>query len=178
MRAIRALSWIELKLYLREPVTVVFTLALPPLVLYILAEVFGNVPDPQHVVYGGVGPTDYYTPAYIGLVIASLGLIGLPVHVASYRERGVLRRFRAARVPVRALLASQMFVVFVGVVGGAVILVALARLIYGVQWPVSWPGWCSRSFSVRSRSPRSACCSAPCCRPPARPRASGCCFGS
>ncbi len=140
MRAIRALSWIELKLYLREPVTVVFTLALPPLVLYILAEVFGNVPDPQHVVYGGVGPTDYYTPAYIGLVIASLGLIGLPVHVASYRERGVLRRFRAARVPVRALLASQMFVVFVGVVAGAVILVALARLIYGVQWPVSWPG--------------------------------------
>ncbi len=140
MRAIRAMSWIELELYLREPVTVVFTLALPPLVLYILAEVFGNVPDPEHVVYGGAGPLDYYTPAYIGLVIASLGLIGLPVHVASYRERGVLRRFRAARVPVRALLASQMFVVFVGVLAGSVILVALARLTYGVHWPVSWPG--------------------------------------
>ena len=44
MRAVRALSWIELKLFLREPITVVFTLALPPIVLYVLAEVFGNVP--------------------------------------------------------------------------------------------------------------------------------------
>jgi len=32
----------------------------------------------------------YYVPAYIGLVIASMGLIGLPVHLAAYRERGVL----------------------------------------------------------------------------------------
>ena len=43
--AVRALSWIELKLFLREPITVVFTLALPPLVLFVLAEVFGNTPD-------------------------------------------------------------------------------------------------------------------------------------
>ena len=61
MRAVRALSWIELKLFLREPVTVVFTLALPPLVLYILAQVFGNTPDPE--VYGGAGPVNYYVPA-------------------------------------------------------------------------------------------------------------------
>jgi ABC-2 type transport system permease protein len=140
MRTVRTLSWIELKLFLREPVTVVFTLALPPLVLYVLAQVFGNTPDPEGRVYGGAGPLDYYTPAYIGLVIASLGLIGLPVHVASYRERGVLRRFQAARMPVRALLASQLFVLFTAVVAGSVILVALARVSYQVHWPISWLG--------------------------------------
>lgn len=134
------LSWIELKLFLREPVTVVFTLALPPLVLFVLAEVFGNTPDPEGVVYRGVGPMEYYTPAYIGLVIASLGLIGLPVHVASYRERGVLRRFRAARVPVRALVSSQLAVLFAAVAAGSVILVGLAKLTYHVAWPASWPG--------------------------------------
>jgi ABC-2 type transport system permease protein len=91
-------------------------------------------------VYGGAGPLDYYVPAYIGLVVASLGLIGLPVHLAAYRERGVLRRFAAARVPVRALLASQLFVLFAGVAAGSVVLVALARLSYHVHWPVSWPG--------------------------------------
>lgn len=140
MRAIRALSWIELKLFLREPVTVIFTLALPPIVLYVLAEVFGNTPDPQGQFYRGVGPTTFYTPAYIGLVVASLGLIGLPVHLAAYRERGVLRRFRAARLPVRALLGSQLFVLLVGTIAGSVILVALARASYGVAWPVFWPG--------------------------------------
>jgi len=140
MRTIRALSWIELKLFLREPVTVIFTLALPPLVLYVLAQVFGNTPDPQSQVYRGVGPTTFYTPAYIGLVIASLGLIGLPVHLAAYRERGVLRRMQAARVPVRAWLASQLFVLLAGTLAGAVILVALARLSYHVRWPASWTG--------------------------------------
>ncbi len=138
MRAIRALSWIELKLFLRDPITVVFTLALPPLVLYVLAEVFGNTPDPQGVVFRGVGPTDFYVPAYVALVVASLGVIGLPVHIASYRERGVLRRFQAARLPVRALLTSQLAVLFVGVLAGSVILIGLAKLTYDIDWPVSW----------------------------------------
>ncbi len=131
------LSWIELKLFLREPVTVVFTLALPPLVLYVLAEVFGNTPTTG--VYRGVGPMEYYTPAYIGLVIASLGLIGLPVHVASYRERGVLRRFQAARLPVGAFVASQLAVLCAAVIAGGAILVTLAKLSYHVHWPASWP---------------------------------------
>ena len=134
------LSWIELKLFLREPLTVVFTLALPPLVLFVLAEVFGNTPDPQGRVYRGVGAMDYYTPAYIGLVVASLGLIGLPVHIASYRERGVLRRFQAARMPIRAMIGAQLAVLFAAVAAGAVILVALAKLTYHIAWPVSWPG--------------------------------------
>ena len=134
------LSWTELKLFLREPFTVVFTLALPPLVLYVLAEVFGNTPDPQGRVYRGVGPMEYYTPAYVALIIASLGLIGLPVHLASYRERGVLRRFQAARMPVRAIVVSQLAVLFAAAAAGAVIIVTLAKLTYHVAWPASWPG--------------------------------------
>ncbi|PXY36512.1 ABC transporter permease [Prauserella flavalba] len=140
MRVAGTLSWIELKLLLREPVTVVFTLALPVLLLYVLAQVFGNTPDPEGEFYGGAGPLDYYTPAYMGLVIASLGLIGLPVHIASYRERGVLRRFQAARMPVAAIITAQLATAFAVTIAGSVLLVLLARLTYGVHWPVSWPG--------------------------------------
>jgi ABC-2 type transport system permease protein len=140
MTAARALTWIELKLFLREPVTVVFTLALPPLILYVLSEVFGDTPDPDGTVFRGVGGATYYLPAYIGLVIASLGLIGLPVHLAAYRERGVLRRFQAARVPVRALLASQLAVLAMGVAAGAVLLMTLAETVWDVRWPSSWLG--------------------------------------
>ena len=140
MAGTRALSWVELKLFLREPITVVFTLALPPLVLYVLAQVFGNTPDPTGQVYGGAGPVDYYTPAYIALVIVSLGVIGLPVHLASYRERGVLRRFQAARIPVYAIIVAQLAVLFAAVLAGSVLLVTLARLSFQVHWPVSWWG--------------------------------------
>jgi ABC-2 type transport system permease protein len=140
MREIRELSWIELKLFLREPITVIFTLALPPLVLYVLSEVFGNTPDTSGGVYRGVGAVNYYVPAYFGLVAASLGIIGLPVHLASYRERGVLRRFQAARLPTSALLASQLAVLIAGMVVGSALLLGLARLTYDVRMPVSWPG--------------------------------------
>jgi ABC-2 type transport system permease protein len=140
MGEIRELSWIELKLFLREPITVVFTLALPPLVLYVLSEVFGNTPDPEGTIYRGVGAVNYYVPAYFGLVAASLGIIGLPVHLASYRERGVLRRFQAARVPASALLASQLAVMVAGMVVGSALLLGLARLTYDVRLPESWPG--------------------------------------
>jgi ABC-2 type transport system permease protein len=140
MTAVRALAWIELKLFLREPVTVVFTLALSPLILYVLSEVFGDVPDPGGTVFRGVGGATYYLPAYVGLVVASLGLIGLPVHVAAYRERGVLRRFQAARVPARALLASQLVVLAAGVAAGAALLMVLAWLTWDVRWPDSWAG--------------------------------------
>lgn len=138
MRTVRSLALIELKLFLRDPVTVIFTLAMPPVWLYVLSEVFGNTPNP--VVYRGLGPADYYLPAYVALVAASLGLIGLPVHLAAYRERKVLRRFQAARLPVTALLGSQLAVVVIGVVAGSALLVALSWASYGTATPISWAG--------------------------------------
>jgi ABC-2 type transport system permease protein len=41
------LGWLEIKLLLREPLTLVFSLALPLIVLLILGGIFGNTPCPQ-----------------------------------------------------------------------------------------------------------------------------------
>ena len=86
--------------------------------------------------YRGAGAMTYYVPAYIGLVIASMCLISLPVHLAGYRERGVLRRFRTSGMPVWSVLSAQ---VAVSVLGGALV-VALANLTYEVQSPASVAG--------------------------------------
>jgi ABC-2 type transport system permease protein len=53
-------------LFVREPMTVAFTLVLPLLFLFVLGGVFGNTPNAK--VYGGHGPLDFYVPAYIGMV--------------------------------------------------------------------------------------------------------------
>ena len=90
MRYLLKSTALELKLLARDPVTVVFTLALPVIVLYVLGQVFGNTAKPNF--YRGVGPMNFYVPAYLGLAVASMGLIGLPVHLAGYRERGILKR--------------------------------------------------------------------------------------
>jgi ABC-2 type transport system permease protein len=134
------MSWLEVKLFYREPITVIFTLAIPLIFLFIMGGVFGNTPDTADegfVAFRGVGPMDYYIPAYIALVVASLGLIGLPVHLAAYRERGVLRRFRASSVRLRSILGSQAAVMFVMGIVGSIILIVAAIAAYDPGFPQS-----------------------------------------
>jgi ABC-2 type transport system permease protein len=124
------LTWVELKLFVREPITMVFTFALPLIFLFVMGGVFGNTPDPEGEVYRGVGPMNYYTPAYIGLVIASIAVVGLPVHLTAYRERGVLRRFRASPLPLWAIFGSQVIVSLVVAIVGGILLTIVALFAY------------------------------------------------
>jgi ABC-2 type transport system permease protein len=133
-----ALATIELRLFLREPLTVLFTLAFPLVVLFVLSEVFGNMPDTPDdgvVAFLGVGPIDYYVPAYVVLVIASAGFISLPSHLAAYRERGVLRRFRASGASGPAVVGAQLAVAAVVVAGSGTVLVLAALAAYGTGLP-------------------------------------------
>lgn len=136
------LAWTEAKLFLREPLTVIFTFAFPFFMLVVLAGVFGNEVDPaieeDLEAWSGVGPVDYYAPSYVVLVLASVGLIAMPLRLATYRERGVLRRFRAAGFPLWSVLGSQVAVAVVIVVIGAIGITIAARLFYGAALPASW----------------------------------------
>jgi ABC-2 type transport system permease protein len=137
MRTLAKLAWIEVKLFAREPIAVVFAFAFPLVVLLVLAGVFGTEPDAD---FGGVAGIDYYVPGYLTVVIASVGLIALPVHLASLRERGVLRRLRASSVSMTGVFSAQTLVhVAMAAVGGAVLLAA-ASLVYDVHAPASVAG--------------------------------------
>lgn len=138
MKRLRELSWVELKLFAREPMTVVFVLVLPVVVLYVLNGVFGNQPDPS--VWDGHSPVDFYTSAYVALVVATIGVLSLPVHLASYREGGVLRRFRASALPRWSLLGAHVVVAAVSAVLGSVLLTAVSVLGYDATLPRDWPG--------------------------------------
>ncbi len=141
MRTFRRMAWLEIKLLVREPITLVFTFAFPLLVLVVLGQVFGNTPDSeQPEVWRGVGPMDYYLPGYIGLSIAAIGLIAMPVHLASYRERGVLKRFRASGLSAGVVVAAQAAVGMLAAVAGGVLLTILGFLAYDVHAPLSLAG--------------------------------------
>jgi ABC-2 type transport system permease protein len=133
MRYLAKSTMLELKLLARDPVTVVFTLALPVIVLYVLGQVFGNTAKPNF--YRGVGAMNFYVPAYIGIAVASMGLIGLPVHLAGYRERGILKRFRASDVPIWSIIGGQIVVTVVAGAIGSMILWVAAMLSYHVALP-------------------------------------------
>jgi ABC-2 type transport system permease protein len=133
LRTLGKLAWIEIKLFVREPITMVFTLALPIIFIFVMGGVFGNTPDPEGEIYRGVGAMDYYVPAYIGLVISSIGVVGLPVHLTAYRERGVLRRLRASSISIWAIMGSQLVVSFVIAILGSILVIAIGLLTYKVH---------------------------------------------
>ena len=133
------MTWIEIKLLIREPVTLVFSFAFPVLVLVLLGGIFGGQRMDSGA-YAGLKMMDWYVPSYIGLVIASIGTVSLPVHLSTYRERGVLRRFRASGVSEWALLGSQFLVGVCTCLLGALFVSVLGIFAYGVSTPVSIAG--------------------------------------
>ena len=135
MRTLFKLSWVEIKLFVREPITLVFTFALPVIFLFVMGGVFGNTPDAAY--YRGVGAIDYYVPAYFALVIASIGVLALPVHLTGYRERGILRRLRASSISIWSVLGSQVIVSFIIAVLGSILIMIAAWAMYQPHAPVT-----------------------------------------
>ena len=133
MRVLAKLTWVELKLFLREPFAIVFTFLFPLVVLVVIAGSFA-INDPA---FGGAKPSDYYLASYIGVVIGAIGLIALPTHFAGYAERGILRRFRASSIPTWPLLTAQMLVGLLMAIVGSLVLIVAGWLIYGASLPDS-----------------------------------------
>ncbi|MEZ5409002.1 MAG: ABC transporter permease [Acidimicrobiales bacterium] len=132
VRTALRLTAMELRLLVRDPMVTVGLVALPMVMVLVLAGVFGDVPDPE---FGGVAPDDHYVAGYVGVVLAALGLITIPVHLASHRELGVLRRFRAAGISGTEVVASQILVGTVLAIVCGVAVLAVGAAVYGVRTP-------------------------------------------
>jgi len=129
--ALTRTAWVELKLFLREPGAAFFTLVLPVLLLVFNGST-GNDPD---AALGGAGFIDVMVPGYIALVIATLGLTNLPGLMATYRERGVLRRLQATPVRPSTILGAQLLVHSLVATIGLVVLVAVGAVAFDLRAP-------------------------------------------
>lgn len=130
MRGVSTLAWIEMKLFVREPLAAFFTLLFPPLLLVLFGAIFGNVPAPE---YGGFGFVDASVPAYTALIIATGALLSLGTTIASYREHGVLRRLRVTPLHPVAVLGAQVAVMVAMTVLGMSALVAIGAGAFGLR---------------------------------------------
>jgi ABC-2 type transport system permease protein len=130
-RALRKLTLTEAKLFVRERVGVIWGVGFPLLLLII----FGSIPGFRKPVSSsapGLTVLDAYIPILVALVIAMLALNALPSVLAGYREKGVLRRLATTPVGPGRMLAAQLAVNVVTFAVTLVLLLAVARLAYGV----------------------------------------------
>lgn len=132
MNAILKLTYTDLKILLRNPVAIFFTLPFPILVLVVFGSIFGNAPIPQA---GNLGQVDIMVPALFAIIIGTAALMNLPIALASRREKGILRRFRATPLPPFAVIVSAILVNLLVALVGALALVASAKFLYALQLP-------------------------------------------
>ncbi|MCO1657320.1 ABC transporter permease [Pseudonocardia humida] len=134
MRPLAVLTRVESALLLREPAAVLFTLALP-LVLLTLNGAQGNAPDPD---LGGAGVIDALVPGYLVYVMATSAIMGMAETLADYRDRGVLRRMRISPLRPWQILGSHALTHLAMSAVGAVVLVAVAATAFDLRLPASW----------------------------------------
>ena len=98
----RMITLTEARLLLREPLALFWGLAMPMVLLAVMGWSASSI--------GGVPLVAVYEPIVIAFISVVFGVQGLPVQVAAYRERGVLRRLATTPAgPVR-VIGAQLIV--------------------------------------------------------------------
>jgi ABC-2 type transport system permease protein len=111
----------ELKLAARNPDMILFGIVFPIGVMALLG--FVRSPEAVRLDFGGV----------VAFGICAAGLMGLPLTLADYRHRKVLKRFRVTPANPGLLLGAQAVVQFAYVAISALAVFLIARFAFGVR---------------------------------------------
>lgn len=132
MHGFQHLTWTELKLFLREPAAVFFTLAFPLMLLFVFGGIFGNEPTEW---IDDLGSVDISVPGYMGLIVGTTAFMSIPIIISEYRHQGIFRRLRATPLNPMTIIASQTLIYLVVTMMGLMFLFAAGRVVYDLKMP-------------------------------------------
>ena len=97
LRGLWRLTWLETKIFVREPLGVIGTVGVPILVFVVLGRLLG----PQMRTVSADVPRfiSIDLPVFASLLIAANAVLSLVAIMAIYREGGILKRLRATPTP-------------------------------------------------------------------------------
>src|ERR1700722_18665108 len=108
LRGLWKLTWIEIKIFLREPLGAIGTIVIPVLVFLVAGRIVGH----------GLAPTSLAASSFIGIglpVLASVlisvaAVLSLVTIISIYREGGILKRLRATPLRPQTILTAHVLV--------------------------------------------------------------------
>jgi ABC-2 type transport system permease protein len=133
MRALLKMVKVEARLFLRDSATVVFGVLFPAGLLLGL----GSIPalresSPET---GGLRSIDIWAPTALVFGMVMIAVQHVPAAIATYRERGILRRLSTTPAHPRSVLLAQMIVAFASVVVSAALMIFLAWAVLDIAPP-------------------------------------------
>ena len=135
MKAFYTLLKNELKLNIRNMNMVIFAVILPLVVLVILGFLYGTKPASDGADYTFL---EQSIGALCAISVCAGGLMGLPLVVAEYRERKILKRFQVTPVSPAMLLAVEFLIYVIYSLVSLITLLLVSGLAWGVHLRGSW----------------------------------------
>lgn len=136
MSALAKMTKVEAKVFVREPMAFFWGLVFPTLLLLALGLFFPGFRDPSPDL-GGRRLIDLYAPIVLGLALATVAFTMLPAILATYRERGVLRRLSTTPVHPSRLVIAQLLVQVAVTVIAASIAVVVGIVVLDIPAPAN-----------------------------------------
>ena len=136
LRGLWKLTWIEIKIFLREPLGAFGTIGVPVLVFIVLGRVVGGRLSPSAL------PTSSFIrvglPVLASLLIAISSVLSLVTIISIYREGGILKRLRATPLRPQTILTAHVIVKLMLTVATLALLVLAGKRYYpaGVHAPL------------------------------------------
>jgi ABC-2 type transport system permease protein len=133
----------EVRQYFRERDTLFFTFLFPTVIFLIFAAAFsatgriGTRPDGS----GGITVAAYYLPGLVAAGIVLSGIQNLGIAIAQERSDGTLKRLGGSPLPVVSYFIGKAGMVLVTAVIQLALLLAVARIGFGVALPSDAEHW-------------------------------------
>ncbi|WP_029089690.1 ABC transporter permease [Brevibacterium album] len=133
MRALVKMVRIETKLFLRDSATLIFGVLFPAGILIGV----GSIPAMAEstAATGGLRSIEIWAPTALVFGMVMIAVQHVPAVIATYRERGILRRLSTTPVHPRTVLLAQMIVAFAFVLVSAALTIALAWAVLDIAPP-------------------------------------------
>lgn len=136
MKVFRTLFITELKISIRHIDAIFFGILFPVGIALLLGGIFGSKPA-----YEGASYTllQQSFGAYATVGICATGLMGLPLVLADYRHKKILKRYKVTPVSPAMLLVIQVMISFLIAVVSAILTSLVSVVVFGYTMPGSLP---------------------------------------
>jgi ABC-2 type transport system permease protein len=131
MRGLWKLTWLEIKIFLREPLGAIGTLLFPILIFIVLGKLGGGrISAPDKSVPSFIGPD---LPIFVSILISLGAVLSLATIVAIYREGGILKRLRATPMRPYTILIAHVVVKLLFALATLLALIAAGKRVFPAQ---------------------------------------------
>src|SRR5690348_7413538 len=107
-RGLWKLTWLEIKIFLREPLGAFGSILFPVLVFVVVGRLMGGRPTPGSIT--ATGFVSVGLPVFASVLIALSGVLSLVTIISIYREGGILKRLRATPLRPQTILTAHVLV--------------------------------------------------------------------